>query len=83
MFVIEPRLVGPQNGRVGEAPADRGLLSEYFPSIPIMSALMGKTTEGSATASPAPGGTGFKGFAMVRHTTHCASLRGQWGLDLL
>jgi hypothetical protein len=44
---------------------ERGLLSEYFPSIPIMSALMGKTTEG-ATASATPGSAGFKGFAMVR-----------------
>ena len=41
------------------------MLSEYFPSIPIMSALMGKTTEGS-TVSATPGSAGFKGFALVR-----------------
>ena len=55
-----------QSGRVGEAPAERGSLSEYFPSIPIMAALMGKTPSESASGSTAAGSTGFKGFALVR-----------------
>lgn len=60
-----PRLYS-QNGRIGEAPAERGSLSEYFPSIPIMSALMGKTAGDGVAASATASGSGFKGFAMVR-----------------
>ena len=55
-----------QSGRVGEAPVERGSLSEYFPSFPIMSALMGKTASESAATSAPAAGAGFKGFALVR-----------------
>jgi len=64
---LRPSPCQSQSGRIGEAPAERGSLSEYFPSIPIMAALMGKAPSESASGSAAAaGGTGFKGFAMVR-----------------
>ena len=60
-----------QSGRVGEAPAERGSLSEYFPSIPIMAALMGKPAPSESPAGSATAGSsGFKGFALVWGLSH-------------